>query len=245
MISKNINSIRETNFARQTPEAPSKRGIPKFIKIAIIVLSFGVGIYFILLPFLPAIAFIIFGSSPTIPYETKIEREIWEKANKTDQIGKTEKKKIPEGRRVVIPSIGVDMPIVEAADESGLMYGVWRRPNAGTLNSGNMVLTGHRLGYGFLPTEIMKTSSFYNLDKLNDGDYVIVYWDGVEYDYVVKGGEEVEPTETRIEGFSATHKLTLYTCTPIGINSHRLVKYAYPIETKSEATNPEEQVTQN
>jgi len=80
----------------------------------------------------------------------------------------------------------------------------------------------------------MKSSSFYNLDKLNDGDFIVIYWDGEEYDYVVKGGETVLPTEVRIEDPTPEHRLTLYTCTPIGINTHRLVKYAFPVEKKVE-----------
>jgi LPXTG-site transpeptidase (sortase) family protein len=226
------------------PKKGQKTGIlskiPTPIKNLVIFSIFLTGLYLLVYPFIPAISFLVWGGKPIIPYESKIEKQIWEKAQKPEELGKTQKKPIPEGRRLVIPSISVDMPIVDAASEDGLAYGVWRRPNAGTLNSGNMVLTGHRLGYGFLPNEVMKSSSFYNLDKLKDGDYIIIYWDGEEYDYIVKGGEEVEPTETRIEGYSDTHKLTLYTCTPIGINSHRLVKYAFPIEDIPTANSNQE-----
>lgn len=238
-FNNNSDSNLASNKSNLTSNLKSKPEKSKYdlLRKLLVVVIFLVGIYFLTSPFLPAIALYMSGSSPSIPYETKIEKEIWDQAKiQQPSSGSTEKKPIPQDRRVVIPSIKVDMPIIEAADESGLSYGVWRRPNGGTLNSGNMILTGHRLGYGFLPNEIMKQSSFYNLDKLNDGDYIIIYWDGTEYDYVVRGGETVLPTETRIEDPTPEHKLTLYTCTPVGINDHRLVKYAYPIAKTADAS---------
>ncbi len=206
--------------------------IPSVLVYIFVILFFFVGIYLIISPFIPDIKYNLFDKGKVfLPYESQIESNIISQAGvNNQQVIQENKKAIPEGRRLVIPSINVDLSILEGVDDSTLTYGVWWRPGTGNPIAGsNMVLTGHRLGYGFLPTEISTQSSFYNLDKVQDGDYVIIYWDGKEYDYQVSGGETVLPTETRIEDATKDPKLTLYTCTPIGVNTHRLVKYAKPV----------------
>lgn len=85
-------------------------------------------------------------------------------------------------------------------------------------------------------TRNSRTIIFYNLDKVKIGDYIIVYWDGKEYDYQISTEETVLPTEARIENPTDEPQLTLYTCTPVGINSHRLVKYAKPINMHENST---------
>lgn len=207
------------------------------LKILISIIFF-VGLYFLVSPFLPRIKYNLFDKGKVyLTYDTQIENLIKEQADKNSEKVVDNKKGIPEGRRLVIPSINVDLPILEGVDESTLSYGVWWRPGTGDpIKGSNMVLTGHRLGYGFLPQEIQEQSSFYNLDKVKIGDYIIVYWDGKEYDYQISTEETVLPTEARIENPTDEPQLTLYTCTPVGINSHRLVKYAKPINMHENST---------
>jgi len=182
------------------------------------------GIYLIMYPFFPGIVYHIFHKNKEVyPYQTQIvETEL-----EGQVLGN---KKIPIENRIVIPSISVDMPIVEGTTENVLNLGIWHRPGTGVPGKGNMVLTGHRVGYAFLPDDVKNSTSFYNLDKLKKGDYVIIYWKEKEYDYEVESFEIVDKSYTSIEEETFEERLTLYTCHPIGQNDKRLVYFAKPLQ---------------
>jgi len=143
-------------------------------------------------------------------------------------------KEIPEENRIIIPAINVDMPIVEGNSEKMLNLGVWHRPETGHPGVGNMVLTGHRVGYAFLPDDVKNATSFYNLDKLKEDDFVIIYWEGKEYDYQIYSHEIVAPDTLQIESQEGDERLTLYTCDPVGKNAQRLVYYAHPFQVNKD-----------
>lgn len=200
-----------------------KRKSRKVTKKQIIItfLLFIIGAYLVIFPILPGVIFKLFyKGKPVYPYRTKLKNNI------DEEIITSEKEDVPEGNRIVIPDIRVDMPIIEGKDEKALNLGVWHRPNTGRPGVGNMVLTGHRVGYAFLPEDIRNSISFYNLDKLEENDYVIVYWEGNEYDYEIYGSEIVNPNDIYIENKEGDERLTLYTCHPLGELSKRLVYYA-------------------
>jgi LPXTG-site transpeptidase (sortase) family protein len=197
----------------------------RIVSKIVLILMFFLGLYLVIYPFFPAIMYKLFQEGDeTYPYVTKLESII------SDGGQEFSSEEIPEDNRIVIPSISVDMPIVEGLNESVLKLGIWHRPQTGTPGNGNMVLTGHRVGYAFLPEDVKNSTSFYHLDKLEEGQYVIIYWEGVEYDYEVYKTEIVERNELSIEKQDGTERLTLYTCHPIGERSHRLVVYAKRIE---------------
>lgn len=175
---------------------------------------FLVGLYLVVYPFLPRLS-----------YEVSKIAGIFPSKNSDTGTGGGE---IPSENRIVIPSISVDMPIVEGVNDKALDLGVWHRPGTGTPGSGNMVLTGHRVGYAFLPNDIKNKTSFYNLDKVKSGDKVIIYWEGKEYDYTVSSSEVVDANAMYVEGQNGDERLTMYTCYPLGSNKQRLVYYAKP-----------------
>ena len=72
---------------------------------------------------------------------------------------------------------------------------------------------------------------FYNLDKLEVDDIVIIYWQGTEYDYKIYDYLIVDSNATYIEDQDGEDRLTLYTCHPLGSNSKRLVYYAKMFDT--------------
>lgn len=129
---------------------------------------------------------------------------------------------IPEENRVVIPKIGVDAKILEGNTISVLSReeGVWHDPTTKTpVDGGNMVLSGHRFQY--VPPNMV---TLYNLNKVKEGDTIIVYWEGVEYDYKVTKIKVVEPTAIEIKNsIPGKTTVTIYTCTPLWSNTHRLV----------------------
>lgn len=188
---------------------------------------FIVGLYLVSFPIWPRFMFFLFHEGKQVyPYETKLEESEGDKDGSKFTGGD-----IPKENRLVIPAIDVDMPIVEGTNDTVLDLGVWHRPGTGTPGYGNMVLTGHRVGYAFLPEDIRNSTSFYNLDKLQIDDYVIIYWQEKEYDYQIYDFEIIDKMETSIESQEGEERLTLYTCHPIGQNAERLVYYAKPLNS--------------
>lgn len=173
------------------------------------------GLLLIVYPFVPAIVNFLFPPDATeSPYRVENPDEL----GIEDVLSDT----IPEENRVVIPKIGVNAEILKGSSIAVLSQheGVWHDPSTKTPDEGgNMVLSGHRFQY--LPPNLV---TLYNLDKVEVGDSMIVYWEGKEYDYKVTETKVVEPTDVWIkDSHEGKTELTIYTCTPLWSNSHRLV----------------------
>ncbi len=127
---------------------------------------------------------------------------------------------VPKDNRLVIPSIGVNMPIFEGPTQKTLdRGGIWHIPNTSDpIKGGNMVLSGHRWQY--LPPS---STTLYLLDKVKLGEPIIVYWHGQEYDYSVSDREIVNPNRTDIQNDTLQPRLTIFTCTPLFSTKQRLV----------------------
>jgi len=124
---------------------------------------------------------------------------------------------LPQQNTLFIPSLGMQEQIYEGKGIETVNKGVWRRPNTSTPpEQSNTVLVGHRFTYA-------GHSVFYNLDKVNVGDELGIYWQGKMYTYKVNAIKVVEPTEISVESPSDSPKLTLYTCTPLWSAKQRLV----------------------
>lgn len=177
------------------------------------------GLAVILYPALPAIKYALAPPTPTVPYSTKLTAEVFKNLPSLPVLAD---KPVPADNRIVIPRIGVDMPILEGADQRVLdRGGIWRIPETSTpVAGGNVVLSGHRWQY--LPPSSM---TLYLLDKVQDGDVVIVYWQGKEYDYRITGRETVRPEQVEILAPTEGPRLTIFTCTPIYSTRFRLVLY--------------------
>ena len=175
-------------------------------------------------PLWPAIGFAVKKPTPTLPYASKLSStDTGSAAIATlGQLPVIGTKPTPAENRVVIPSIGVDMEIFEGPDEKTLdKGGIWRIPSTSTPDQGgNTVVSGHRWRY--LPPS---NSTLYLLDKVKDGEPVIVYWHGKEYDYRISGREVVDPSRVEILNNTATPRLTIFTCTPLYSTKQRLVLY--------------------
>ena len=121
-----------------------------------------------------------------------------------------------QATRIVIEKIGVDAPVVEGDDWQTLKKGVGHTP--GTANpgeAGNCVLSGHDDVYGEV---------FRYLSDLKPGDEVLVYTsDGQEFKYVVKTSFLVLPDAVEVMDPTPDPVLTLITCYPYLIDSHRLI----------------------
>jgi LPXTG-site transpeptidase (sortase) family protein len=131
----------------------------------------------------------------------------------------TTSRTLPRGARLVIPRLGVDVPIGEKDLEAALRVGVWRHAGSARPNeSGNTVVAGHR-----------RRAVFSLLYRLRRGDEVIVYWRGKEYDYKVISKREVGPTYREALRRTGPTRLTMYTCLPRYLGNKRTVVVAYPV----------------
>lgn len=138
------------------------------------------------------------------------------------------KNRLATNNRLVIPKIAVDTPVVEGSNLDVLLReeGAWREPESTKpTENGNMVIAGHRFQY--LPPN---TSTFYNLNKVGNGDKILVYWkeDGKNLDFVYEVYETltVNPEDTFVRNFDPKNnkEITLYTCGPeVGADTKRIV----------------------
>lgn len=120
---------------------------------------------------------------------------------------------------ISIEKIGVELPIYHGVDKSVLQIGVGHLPGTSFPVGGpstHAVLSGHR----GLPSAKL----FTDLDKLDLGDAFTITIHDKDLVYVVDQIKIVLPTEAddlKIE--KDKDYCTLLTCTPYGINSHRLL----------------------
>ncbi len=172
-------------------------------------------------PFLPRLLYAIKKPHPTVPYTTRLSATDAAFAT-LPSLPDIADRPVPKENRLIIPRIGVNMPILEGPDERVLdRGGIWHIPNTSTpIERSNVVLSGHRWQY--LPPS---STTLYLLDKVQDGDPVILYWDGVEYDYRISGRETVRPDQTEILAPTDGPRLTIFTCTPLFSTKYRLVLY--------------------
>ncbi len=129
------------------------------------------------------------------------------------------------GYRLVIPKIGVDMPIVEGQDgQQALRLGAWHIPGTGdAVRGGNLVVAGHR----YLRTRGQET--LFRLDEVVVGDLIQVVWEGAEYTYRVERTEVVTPDRVDVLDQTKDHQLTIITCHPNYSTAQRLIVNAKPV----------------
>jgi sortase A len=146
--------------------------------------------------------------------------------------------------RLIIPSVGIDVPYVtdepsfaedkvQLALRKGVVhFGTTALPG----QIGNMVVIGHSSEALWSPGKYKY--AFTLLDKVPEKALVYIDYKGARYIYRVTSRDVVEPEDvTVLDQATNTPDLTLITCTPVGVSSHRLVLHAIQISPKpSEAT---------
>jgi sortase A len=120
--------------------------------------------------------------------------------------------------RIQIPAIGVDAPVVQGDGWEQLKKGVGQHiPSANPGENGNVVLSGHNDVYGEI---------FRHLDRLQPGDQVILYTQQRAYTYIVERTLIVEPTAVEVMASTGAPTLTLISCYPYLVDTHRIVVFA-------------------
>ncbi len=120
-----------------------------------------------------------------------------------------------QATRIQIPVIDVDAPVVEGDDWETLKRGAGH--HVGSANPGergNCVISAHNDIFGEI---------FRDLPDLSLGDEIIVHTTGRAYRYVVTQKRVIEPTEVDVMSPTSSPVLTLLSCYPYGIDTHRIV----------------------
>ena len=126
--------------------------------------------------------------------------------------------------RLYIPKIDINLPYL-AGPASVMEHGAWwRKPeNGNPKDGGNFVLSAHRFIMGMTPQQTLRKSPFYNINRLDIGDKIIVDYNGERYGYEINNIFDVQATQTEIEAPSTEAKLTLYSCELGGADTGRIV----------------------
>ncbi len=121
--------------------------------------------------------------------------------------------------RLRIPAIDVDLPVYHGTADATLLAGIGHLEGTSLPVGGastHAVLTGHR---GLAQAEM-----FTHLDRVAVGDTFTVEVFGEVLAYRVVETKVVEPSETEpLKMAKGRDLITLVTCTPLGINTHRIL----------------------
>lgn len=124
--------------------------------------------------------------------------------------------------RIRIPSIGVNLPVFHGTSEDTLLQGVGHLFGTSLPVGGegtHSVLTGH--------SGLAESVLFTNLSRMKPGDRIYIDVFGETLAYEMLDSDTVLPAETEsLRMQPGSDLLTLVTCTPIGVNSHRLLVHA-------------------
>ncbi|MGN0355958.1 MAG: class C sortase [Muricoprocola sp.] len=134
---------------------------------------------------------------------------------------------------IEIPSIKVSLPIYHGVDEAVLQIAVGHIEGSSLPVGGestHCVLSGHR----GLPSAKL----FTNLDEMAEGDLFMIRVLDETLTYEVDQIRIVEPEDlSELEIEEGKDLCTLVTCTPYGINSHRLLVRGHRVENMENTTS--------
>lgn len=121
--------------------------------------------------------------------------------------------------RIRIPSIDVDLPIYHGTSDETLLRGAGHLQGSHLPVGGestHSVITAHR--------GLANATMFSNLDEVAVGDRFTIEVFGEVLTYQVRETRVVEPEDTdTLRPVQGKDLVTLVTCTPLGINSHRIL----------------------
>ncbi len=115
-----------------------------------------------------------------------------------------------------IPKIHLNVAIGQGVNGKTLHYTIGHFPSTALPGAkGNCALIGHR--------SYTRGQFFNRLDELTAGDLISLQHNGATYTYTVTDKYVVAPTDVWVLDPAEDAELTLITCTPIRIATHRLI----------------------
>ena len=145
----------------------------------------------------------------------------------------------PYDNRILIPSIGKNVPIVDIDPQSGFDFshlenifmkelekGVVHYPGTAVPGEkGNAFIFGHSSNYPWVHGDY--NNVFALLDNVTYGDEIIVYYHQKKYTYIVRDKKIVKPGDvSSLARDPDAKELTLMTCWPIGTTLNRMLVFA-------------------
>lgn len=135
---------------------------------------------------------------------------------------------------IEIPKININVPIYHGSTDDVLAMGIGHLETTGFPIGGlgnHSVLSGHR----GLPTAKM----FTDLDKMDVGDDFFIHVLDQTLEYKVDQIKVIDPSDTSdLMPVPDKDYVTLLTCTPLGINSHRLIVRGERVEYNDSENKP-------
>ena len=137
--------------------------------------------------------------------------------------------------RIEIPKIGVDLPVYHSVEESALAKGAGHMPQSslpvGGVNS-HAVISAH--------TGMASSPLFTDLELLEEGDIFYITVLGERMAYEVDQIRTVLPYQVDdIQLARGEDLVTLVTCTPYGINTHRLLVRGHRVDIPDPDIDPD------
>ncbi|SFD43588.1 sortase A [Bacillus sp. 491mf] len=126
--------------------------------------------------------------------------------------------------RMSIPSIGLELPILNGSTERNLLSGATTVKEKQEMGKGNYALAGHNMS--------KKGVLFSDISKLKKNDKVYLYDSENEYEYAVEQVTEVTPDKWEVVEDQGKNEVTLITCTSVLDNSKRYVVSGNLVQTK-------------
>ncbi len=134
------------------------------------------------------------------------------------------KSSLKDNNRIIVPKLNLDVEYFTGTQQV-LNKGAWHRfPERGNpKEGGNFILAAHRFKLDWTPWSTNHSSPFYNINKLNESDQIIIQYEGEIFEYKISKIYEVKSNDTKIEATTTENRLTLYTCTLNGSDDGRIV----------------------
>ncbi|WP_217135834.1 class C sortase [Leucobacter chinensis] len=133
--------------------------------------------------------------------------------------------------RLIIPGIDVDIPVYHGTDDDTLKKGAGHLEGSHLPIGGvgtHSVITAHR--------GLASARMFTDLDQVDVGDTFTLSTFGEVLTYQVTETKVVEPDQTdSLRAVADKDMVTLITCTPLGVNSHRILVTAERISPTPES----------
>lgn len=117
--------------------------------------------------------------------------------------------------RILIPAIGVDAPVVEGDDWEALKQGAGHHLNSANPGEpGNCVISAHNDIFGEI---------FRRLPDVDLGDEIVIHTARRVHRYIVTQKRVIEPEDVSVMHPTSSPVLTLISCYPYGVDTHRIV----------------------
>lgn len=133
-----------------------------------------------------------------------------------------------------IPKVSIDLPIYHGTSETALASGAGHLYGSSLPVGGkstHSVITGHR--------GLVEAMMFTRLDELKAGDFFYVEVMGEKLGYEVDRITVIEPNDTsQLKIVPGEDRITLMTCTPYGVNTHRLLVSGHRVAIPVPAPDP-------